>query len=294
MKVTFTSEELKRVIKQPEDSCPFFNNSLELINKKIKDNENNKSEAFLKNIKHSMNEAFLVIDDISKWATSWEKLYEDNKSLSANDSFVKAYVQEAHKNKKNVSNFNLNEKFEIFKEKIDFFIDDIDSDNIKNELNQISKEENETNRIMIDINRKILFEGIEDFRDFAKNQRGIGEFFKKAYKEISLINDFNDIIQPYELIEEEQKKENSFILGVLDHEKTFEQLEKLNIINEYDEIILTKMSFEKKKNFIIKKIKESNPEVSNIFYFDNIDSFIDNKGYSKEKVKIKNNLTNKR
>ena len=125
--------------------------------------------------------------------------------------------------------------------------------------------------------------------------RTFGNDIKKAYKEISYQKELDDVIQPVEIIEEDQKKKPSlFNLGVLDHEKTFEYLERENIISDLEHVLLTKMTFDKKEKFVIKKIKENNPDIKEVVYFKNIEDFRNKNGYTVNKENTnKRKLKNK-
>ena len=277
MKINFTSEELLGIMKQPKDSCPFFNNIIKIINQTL----NNKDYKNIKNINDeiykNLDNAFYIIEDIKEWSNQWEKKYLDNKNLSEGNVFVEAYIKTGY------NSFNKQEKLNINKEHLTF------KENIKDFLKKAEHKENKT----IEQDKKIIFDKIEEFRNNASLNRDFGSNLKKAYKEISIENDFNDIIQPYEIIKEEQSiKENCFILGILDHKKTFEYLLNNEYINEIEEVLISKMENKKKEDFIINKIKKENKEIHTIFYFKNIKAFQEKKGYISKKT-IENDFSNK-
>lgn len=277
MKIKFTSEELLGIMKQPKDSCPFFNNIIQIINQTL-NNENYKNIKNVNNeIYKNLDNAFDTIKSIKEWSKQWEKKYLDNKILSENNIFIEAYIKTGY------DSFNKQEKLKIEKENLIF------KQKIKEFFLNIENKESKT----IDQDKKMIFDKIEEFRDNAILNREFGSNLKKAYKEISIENDFNDIIQPYEIIKEEQNiKNNFFILGILDHKKTFEYLLNNEYINEIEEVLISKMEDKKKEDFILNKIKKQNTEIDTIFYFKNIEDFQEKKGYVSNKV-FENNLSKK-
>ena len=142
---------------------------------------------------------------------------------------------------------------------------------------EFNEDEIKDNHISLEIRKEILLNKIEKFRKYAILNRTFGSDIKKAYKEISYQKELDDVIQPVEIIEEEQKKKPSlFNLGVLEH------------------VLLTKMTFDKKEKFVIKKIKENNPDIKEVVYFKNIEDFRDKNGYTVNKENTnKRKLKNK-
>ncbi len=277
MKIKFTSEELLGIMKQPKDSCPFFNNIIQIINQTL-NNENYKNIKNVNNeIYKNLDNAFDTIENIKEWSKQWEKKYLDNKILSKDNVFIEAYVKTGYYSFNKQEKLKIEKENLIFKQKIkDFFL------NIENKESKI-----------IEQDKKIIFDKIEEFRNNASLNREFGSNLKKAYKEISIENDFNDIIQPYEIIKEEQDiKNNFFILGILDHKKTFEYLLNNEYINGIEEVLISKMEDKKKEDFILNKIKKQNTEIDTIFYFKNIKDFQEKKGYVSNNI-FENNLSKK-
>lgn len=292
--VRFTSEEMKGIMKQPQDSCPFFNNVIQIISKRVEDFDYKNITKINEEIYDNIYKAFDVIEDIKKWSIQWENLYNDNKNDLEEDVFIITFKDSAYNALKKQKNFDKEKEINNFKNNVGIFTSEVRNLNIKNNLIEFNEKEIEDNHISLEARKEILLNEIEKFRKYAMLNRTFGNDIKKAYKEISYQNELNDVIQPVEIIEEEQKKKPSlFILGVLDHEKTFEYLEKENIISDLEHVLLTKMTFDKKEKFIVKKIKENNPDIKEVVYFKNIEDFRNKNGYivNKEntnKRKLKN------
>ena len=62
--VRFTSEEMKGIMKQPQDSCPFFNNVIQIISKRIEDFDYKNITKVNEDIYDNIYKAFDIIDDI--------------------------------------------------------------------------------------------------------------------------------------------------------------------------------------------------------------------------------------
>ena len=292
--VRFTSEEMKGIMKQPQDSCPFFNNVIQIISKRIEDFDYENITKVNDEIYDNIYKAFDVIEDIKKWSIQWENLYNDNKKDLEEDVFITAFKDSAYNALDKQKDFDKEKEINNFKNNVGIFTSEVRNLNIKNNLIEFNEDEIEDNHISLEVRKEILLNEIERFRKYAMLNRTFGNDIKKTYKEISFQNELNDVIQPVEIIEEEQKKKpNLFILGVLDHEKTFEFLERENIISDLEHVLLTKMTFDKKEKFVIKKIKENNPDIKEVVYFNNIEDFRNKNGYilNKEntnKRKLKN------
>lgn len=293
--VRFTSEEMKGIMKQPQDSCPFFNNVIQIISKRIEDFDYKNITKVNEDIYDNIYKAFDIIDDIKKWSIQWENLYNDSKNDLEEDSFITAFKDSAYNAFDKQKDFNKEKEISDFKNNVGIFTSEFRNLNIKNNLIEFNEDEIKDNHISLEIRKEILLNKIEKFRKYAILNRTFGSDIKKAYKEISYQKELDDVIQPVEIIEEEQKKKPSlFNLGVLDHEKTFEYLERENIISDLEHVLLTKMTFDKKEKFVIKKIKENNPDIKEVVYFKNIEDFRDKNGYTVNKENTnKRKLKNK-
>lgn len=293
--VRFTSEEMKGIMKQPEDSCPFFNNVIQIISKSIEDFDYKNITKVNEEIYDNIYKAFYIIEDIKKWSIQWENLYNDNKKDLEEDVFITAFKDSAYNALDKQKDFDKEKEINNFKNNVGIFTSEVRNLNIKNNLIEFDEKEIEDNHISLEARKEILLNEIERFRKYAMLNRTFGNDIKKAYKEISYQNELDDVIQPVEIIEEEQKKKPSlFNLGVLDHEKTFEYLERENIISDLEHVLLTKMTFDKKEKFVIKKIKESNPDIKEVVYFKNIEDFRNKNGYTVNKENTnKRKLKNK-
>tara|TARA_Y100001960_G_scaffold317260_1_gene385357 strand:- start:8922 stop:9806 length:885 start_codon:yes stop_codon:yes gene_type:complete len=293
--VRFTSEEMKGIMKQPQDSCPFFNNVIQIISKRIEDFDYKNITKVNEDIYDNIYKAFDIIDDIKKWSIQWENLYNDSKNDLEEDSFVTAFKDSAYNAFDKQKDFNKEKEISDFKNNVGIFTSEVRNLNIKNNLIEFNEDEIKDNHISLEIRKEILLNKIERFRKYAMLNRTFGNDIKKAYKEISYQKELDDVIQPVEIIEEEQKKKPSlFNLGVLDHEKTFEYLERENIISDLEHVLLTKMTFDKKEKFVIKKIKENNPDIKEVVYFKNIEDFRAKNGYTVNKENTnKRKLKNK-
>jgi hypothetical protein len=293
--VRFTSEEMKGIMKQPQDSCPFFNNVTQIISKRIEDFDYKNITKINEEIYDNIYKAFDIIEDIKKWSIQWENLYNDNKKDLEEDVFITAFKDSAYNALDKQKDFDKEKEINNFKNNVGIFTSEIRNLNVKNNLIEFNEEEIEDNYISLEARKEILLNEIERFRKYAMLNRTFGNDIKKAYKEISYQNELDDVIQPVEIIEEEQKKKPSlFNLGVLDHEKTFEYLERENIISDLEHVLLTKMTFDKKEKFVIKKIKENNPNITEVVYFKNIEDFRNKNGYTVNKENTnKRKLKNK-
>lgn len=293
--VRFTSEEMKGIMKQPQDSCPFFNNVIQIISKRVEDFDYKNITKINEEIYDNIYKAFDIIEDIKKWSIQWENLYNDNKKDLEEDVFITAFKDSAYNALDKQKDFDKEKEINNFKNNVGIFTSEVRNLNIKNNLIEFNEEEIEDNHISLEARKEILLNEIERFRKYAMLNRTFGNDIKKAYKEISYQNELDDVIQPVEIIEEEQKKKPSlFNLGVLDHEKTFEYLERENIISDLEHVLLTKMTFDKKEKFIIKKIKENNPDIKEVVYFKNIEDFRNKNGYTVNKENTnKRKLKNK-
>jgi hypothetical protein len=293
--VRFTSEEMKGIMKQPQDSCPFFNNVIQIISKRIEDFDYKNITKINEEIYDNIYKAFDIIEDIKKWSIQWENLYNDNKKDLEEDVFITAFKDSAYNALDKQKDFDKEKEINNFKNNVGIFTSEIRNLNVKNNLIEFNEEEIEDNHISLEARKEILLNEIERFRKYAMLNRTFGNDIKKAYKEISYQNELDDVIQPVEIIEEEQKKKPSlFNLGVLDHEKTFEYLERENIISDLEHVLLTKMTFDKKEKFVIKKIKENNPNITEVVYFKNIEDFRNKNGYTVNKENTnKRKLKNK-
>jgi hypothetical protein len=293
--VRFTSEEMKGIMKQPQDSCPFFNNVTQIISKRIEDFDYKNITKINEEIYDNIYKAFDIIEDIKKWSIQWENLYNDNKKDLEEDVFITAFKDSAYNALDKQKDFDKEKEINNFKNNVGIFTSEIRNLNVKNNLIEFNEEEIEDNYISLEARKEILLNEIERFRKYAMLNRTFGNDIKKAYKEISYQNELDDVIQPVEIIEEEQKKKPSlFNLGVLDHEKTFEYLERENIISDLEHVLLTKMTFDKKEKFVIEKIKENNPDIKEVVYFKNIEDFRNKNGYTVNKENTnKRKLKNK-
>lgn len=293
--VRFTSEEMKGIMKQPQDSCPFFNNVIQIISKRIEDFDYKNITKINEEIYDNIYKAFDIIEDIKKWSIQWENLYNDNKKDLEEDVFITAFKDSAYNALDRQKDFDKEKEINNFKNNVGIFTSEVRNLNIKNNLIEFNEKEIEDNHISLETRKEILLNEIERFRKYAMLNRTFGNDIKKAYKEISYQNELDDVIQPVEIIEEEQKKKPSlFNLGVLDHEKTFEYLERENIISDLEHVLLTKMTFDKKEKFVIKKIKENNPDIKEVVYFKNIEDFRNKNGYTVNKENTnKRKLKNK-
>tara|TARA_Y100000588_G_scaffold112523_1_gene123426 strand:+ start:79023 stop:79907 length:885 start_codon:yes stop_codon:yes gene_type:complete len=293
--VRFTSEEMKGIMKQPQDSCPFFNNVIQTISKRIEDFDYKNITKVNEDIYDNIYKAFDIIDDIKKWSIQWENLYNDSKNDLEKDSFITAFKDSAYNAFDKQKDFNKEKEISDFKNNVGIFTSEVRNLNIKNNLIEFNEDEIKDNHISLEVRKEILLNKIEKFRKYAMLNRTFGNDIKKAYKEISYQKELDDVIQPVEIIEEDQKKKPSlFNLGVLDHEKTFEYLERENIISDLEHVLLTKMTFDKKEKFVIKKIKENNPDIKEVVYFKNIEDFRNKNGYTVNKENTnKRKLKNK-
>ncbi len=283
MNIKFTSEELKNIIKQPKDSCPHLNYALQKI-----ESESTSHDA-KKNVDIELAQAGSVIFDIIEWQSQWKELFETHKEHHLDDPFVEAYIQTAEEieREKDIDITNsltdINERFEDYQ-------NEIFNKKMSNDLVSFNDEEKEENVLYIDMQKKELTQKIENIRKFAINQRSVGENYKNAYKQISLINDFDDILQPCEIIIEEQKNNDSLVLGILNHERTTEALIKNDLMSDIEGVLFNKMSSNKKINFIKTKIKENELEYKTIAYYDELDDFQKGNKYKTETIN-KNKLT---
>lgn len=285
MTIKFTSEELKNIIKQPKDSCPHLNYALQKI-----ESENTSSDV-KENVDKELYQAGRIIYDIIEWQTQWKELFLKNKSYNLEDPFVEAYIQTAEQIEKK-EKIDLSTNINSINERFEEYQNEILNKDMSNDLLMFNDEEKTENILYIDMQKKELTRKIEDIREFAIEQRNIGENYKNAYKQISLINDFNDIIQPNEIIMEEQKNSDVFILGVLNHQKTTEELIKNDLMNDVEGVLFDKMSSKKKLEFIKTKIKDNEFDYKNIAYYDKLDDFQKGnkyKVYSFDKQKLKSN-----
>lgn len=290
MNIKFTSEELKNIIKQPKDSCPHLNYALQKI-----ESENTTEDA-KKNVEIELNEAGVTIFDIIEWQQQWKNLFENNKHLDDNDVFVEAYVHTAESLKDTYPKFDLKTNISELISGFEDYQDEIFNKKMCNDLVEFSKEEKEENDLFIDMKKKSLSNKIEEIRSYAINQREIGRNYKEAYKQISLNNELNDIIQPQEIIMEEQNPSDVFILGVLNHEKTTDKLIHDELITDVEGVLFSKMNSKNKIDFIKTKLKEKGQKQEKIAYYENLEDFQNKNKYKttlinekqKNKVKRKN------
>lgn len=296
MNVTFTSEELKNIVKQPKDSCPYLNYVLHSIeSKNLVQDEKNKVESNLDSAKK-------IIKNIIVWQKDWEKILEKQKIEEHDDPFVEAYIQAANETKKRKT-IDLDNSITTLNEGFEDFQNELRNCNMSNELVFFNKDEKEENTLYIEMKKNTLIDTIEDIRRFAINQRGIGQHYKDAYKQISISNDFNDIIQPQEVILEEQDEKDVFVIGILNHEKTTDALIKNDIFDEIEGLLFEKMNTPKKIEFLQYKLKNNDSYDQNkIAFYETMSDFQNKNKYkvvdidSNVKLKSKKQFktTNKR
>lgn len=281
----FTSEELKGFIKQPEDSCPHLNEILLKCQ--------NADENFEKDTINFLDNATEVIDRIKVWQNHWQNEYLKNKSYSEDDDFIQAYTKTANYYKKDLMKINFTRILEETKKLIRQYQDEI---NIKNNKEFLINNNEKADVYMSD-KKKLILENVEEIRSFASLNRKVGQFYKDSYKHISYEHDFNDLIQPIEIIREEQGNDDTkFNLGIINHKKTFENLIKNNYFEDHEIASFRLFNNDKIENLIVKRIKEKHPEIKDVIYYNNIEDYRNKKGYNIYTIirpEMKNNLKNK-
>lgn len=289
IRINFTSEELKGIMKQPQDSCPFLNEVIHYIS--IQKDKRNLSS----NCLESLNNASKVIHSIKDWGQEWKKEYLAKEPLGVDDDFVEAYIDSAKHYQRQNKRFDLN--FEI--QHLHTLIENYEEGFLEEQKSLPEFNQAEHDNYMKYKSVQIL-ENVERIRNYAKNERSIGQSYKDAYKNISINHEIGDLDQPYEIIHNEQgHRNNIFNLGVLNHQKTFKTLKAKGIIDDFEMVSLSMLSRNKMKEFVFSKIKEYEPTVESIVCFDTIDDFKNKNGYethsfmNKEGQKRRNRIKHK-
>ena len=274
MKKKYTSEELTGIIKQPEDTCPHLNNIIKDIQSMISTNNISKIE----DIKEHFTKADNVFKRIVEWSEEWNSLYLKNEKLD--DS--KVFYDAAKNNLKIVNLYNT----ESLKLKIlDLVKNDISSIIEASKDYHFSNTEKKENSLLLNMKRDSAFKLIENYRTVAINRRSYGNHIKKAYKDISIMNDFYDVFQPVEYLSEQNSNKNTYLLGIKDSEPAYNTLIKDNIITESDFFILSKMDLKNKDEIIFDLIKKEG--FDNVLFYESISDFKTDKSSFKNKELIK-------
>lgn len=286
MKVRFTSEELVGVSNQPKETCPIFNQMIYDFQNSI-----NTGNFNIINLKNMLNENMNSVSNILEWANEWKAEYKKTSSRVRGDHFTEAYILTAEDYIKKNSNFNLDKEKDSFFSKLDEFEDLFNSKKNDFVLNDTQKN---GFSLLINLKKQKILESIEQFRYVAINNRNYGQYYKDAFKHNLLLED-KEIIQPFDLINEEQKNSKSFVLGVLEHEKTNKALLENEILNSVELVLFKKMDSNNKIDFLKNKLMNNYESIS---YYTNLEDFKLNKKYNtinlmkKEKIKLKKNITN--
>lgn len=272
----YTTEELKGYKKQPEDSCPHFNNAIQEIQKSINEGKSD----FIDDISNHINNAVLVVNKIEDWSNDWERSFS---LINNNDDIVVAYVLAAKEEKEKYENIDLEDLKENFESVLNNdFLDELDSIGFDDPDFELDPEQDEIDRLFLNMKRDQLFGFIENMRTYASSKRAYTNHMKEAYKNHSIINDLNDIIQPYELIEDQKKSNNVYNLGVIFSESSNSKLKDDGIISDIDLFLLDKMNEKEKKEIIMEGIKKSG--YASVSFYKTLDDFRDKKGYKTEKI----------
>lgn len=278
MKTRYTTEELKGLRAQPEDSCPYLNNIIQNIQLMI----NNSDSSYSENILLNLEKAFEVISELDDWDKSWKESFS---VLDKKDDFV--IIAELEKDKfKKINPIKLKEEFlTIFNDEFIGMIDDL-SFNKKDVELQVSDEDMKINKLFINMKKVDLHDVIEKIREYASSKRAYTNYMKSAYKNYSVSNNINDIIQPSELIDEQIKpheKNDIYNLGVILSDQSINKLSRDNIINDIELVLVEKMDDKNKTELIIDAI--NNAGFNKISYYKSLSDFSQGKGYKTERIK---------
>lgn len=285
VKVKFTSEELKGMDKQPEDSCPHLNEIIEHIS--INKNKNNLSERCFSSLQNAKD----VIIRISSWAEKWKNELDSNSDLVSDDPFVDAYLETADFHKNENLHFDINKEITNINCNIENY-----EEGLKEYLEKPLGFDESSHNDYMNYKKETILKSVEHIRNYAKNERSVGQNYKDAYKNISIELDLNDIIQPYEIINEEQGFKNNIInLGILHHEKTFKEMERIGLLEEHQSAMFSILNKEQIESVIFESVKKEHPDTESIVYFKDLESFQQNKGYDVKRTnKLENKNTNRR
>lgn len=271
MRKDYTTEELLGFSKQPEDSCPHFNNIIFNIQKMINTNDNLVDE-----ILKSFESGLSVIDKIKSWNSEWESKFSNIDKQSKENSF---YITFAEDSILKISNFNFFEKKEEFEFLInnDFFNALKDRKLIDGEIG-LNSEEIYDDKLYIQMKRNQVLDIVESFRDYASCKRAYTNYMKMAYVNHSVIHELNDIVRPYDIINDEMKKDGkTYNLGVIFGEPSFSKLIKDGILSDIDVILIKNSDNKNKKELLLKKINESG--FDKVSFYESLDDFRNKKGY---------------
>lgn len=278
----FTSEELKGIMKQPKDSCPYLNKVIEFVS--ISADSGN----ILERSTSELNKAVSVIEQISKWSSEWNHIYSEKEGI-IEDPFVEAYLERCEYHSNQNKPFDLERSINSLKDHLGNYDDGIyEREHKPKGLNEKEHDDYLTYK------KQVILENIEQIRDYAINERAIGQNYKEAYKNISIELELNDIIQPNEIIREEQgHKPNTLNLGILIHDKTTQSFFNQGLLDDFEVSSLSMMDNKQKETILLSKVKNHHPEIENIAFYKDMNDFQKGKGYTvintaKQSLKNKN------
>lgn len=283
MKIKFTTEELKGFVAQPEDSCPHFNDIIQNIQRMI----NNVDVNLEDNIIESLNKGFKIIERIDGWSNGWKDSFDE---ISIDDVVTEAYVSAANEELQKNEKINIDEIKEKFLDVLtNDFTGQISDLSFNNPDIELTEAELNIDRLFINMKKVELNEYIEEMRTFASTKRAYTNYMKDAYKNHSLINDKNDIIQPSEIISEQIKpNDNIYNLGVLFSEQSINKLIKDDVISEIDSFLIEKMNNKDKKDLILESLDKNG--FKKVSYYKDLRDFQEGKGYKTEKTEAKSKI----
>ena len=289
MKDKYTTEELKGIIPQPEDSCPYFNNAILKIQKMINDSDSSLEDSILEDIEKGLN----VIERIEIWTNEWMPNFD---IIDEDEELSQAYILAAEDSLNKATQIDIKKTHENFKEVFsnDFVgqIEDLSFVALPEDNIELSEDDLKIAPIFVNIKKDELNDLIEELRSYASLKRAFTNHMKTAYKNHSIMNDLNDIIQPVELIEEQlSKNKKTYNLGVLGSEQSLNKLLNSNIITNIDLFLINKMPDEKKSEIIFDNLRTEGFE--KVSFYKSLDNFKEGKGYKTQKLNIKNKLKNK-